>query len=208
MNVFSYPRAPWRLRGVSVQTLKLVEVRRVRQFVPAGVRIVPVLPGRTIAVMYCARYGSGSSLIYSELAVAPALIEWRSRIGFWISHIYVDNPDSVAGGRRIWHLPKQIASFSWNPARRQVAVTAGSSTLCRIGWEAGTPRLAVPLIAPVLVEDARIFWLRGRCRLTRCRAEVAADRDSPMTKLDFTASRHILVADDLTLTIPAPGRAP
>jgi acetoacetate decarboxylase len=25
----------------------------------------------------------------------------------------VDNPDSVAGGREIWGLPKELAEFSW-----------------------------------------------------------------------------------------------
>src|SRR5690349_21774012 len=119
----SYPPAPWRLRGASVQSLRLVRVEQAHRFVPAGVRIVPVVPRRTLAAMYCARYEAGSTLQYSELAMAPALVRTRGKIGFWISHLYVDNPVSVAGGRETWHLPKQLAAFHWNAEGHEVLVT-------------------------------------------------------------------------------------
>lgn len=193
---------------MSVQILRLTDANRARQLVPPAMRVVQILPGWTIAGVYCARYERGSSLSYSELAVAAALVANRSRIGFWISHIYVDDPLSIAGGREIWNLPKRFAQFAWGRNGNAVSVTEGSLTLCRMTWEACSPRLRLPVVAPVLVQSpagVRWFWTKGSCRLARCRAGITAHRDSPVARLDLTRSRHALAAGDLTLTIPPPG---
>jgi acetoacetate decarboxylase len=84
-----------------MQALQLVDIPRARPFVPAALPIVPVFPGKSLGVMYLAAYGPGSALTYNELIVAPALARHGRRVGFWISHIYVDEPRSVAGGREI-----------------------------------------------------------------------------------------------------------
>jgi acetoacetate decarboxylase len=52
-------------------------------------------------------------LEYSELIVIAGLVRYSGQIGGWVSHIYVDNADSVAGGRNIWGLPKELAEFIW-----------------------------------------------------------------------------------------------
>jgi hypothetical protein len=156
--------------------------------------------------MYCARYGPGSSLSYSEFAVAPALAEARGRVGFWISHIYVDNTLSIAGGREIWKLPKQPATFTWNSESREVVVAEGSLTLCRVSWDPRMPRLFTPVMAPVLIEEwgrFRTFWLRGTCRLGVRRTTIVADPQSPVTDLGLTRSRRLLWADPVTLRIAA-----
>jgi acetoacetate decarboxylase len=41
-------------------------------------------------------------LEYNELIIIAAVLGYKGKFGAWISHIYVDNPDSVAGGREIW----------------------------------------------------------------------------------------------------------
>jgi acetoacetate decarboxylase len=107
----TYPPSPWLLKGYATQTLHLVDLDRARQFVPPQLEIVAVLPGKTIGSTYISEYRSGSILEYNELIVAPALVKDRGKIGGWISHIYVDNLDSVAGGREIWGLPKEMAEF-------------------------------------------------------------------------------------------------
>jgi hypothetical protein len=93
----AYPPAPWTLIGYAVQTLQFVDTRQARCFVPSKLRIVSVLPGKTIGGVYLASYGPGSVLEYNELIVAAALTRHAGRSGFWISHIYVDDADSVAG---------------------------------------------------------------------------------------------------------------
>lgn len=107
----TYPPSPWLLKGYANQTLHLVEIDRARKFVPPQLEIVAVLPGKTLGSIYLSEYQSGSILEYNELIVAPALVKNQGKIGGWISHIYVDNPDSVAGGREIWGLPKEMAEF-------------------------------------------------------------------------------------------------
>lgn len=128
----SYPIAPWDLRGHGVQTLHLVSAASVRPLVPKELEIVSVLPGKTLAVVAFAHYGPGSVLEYDELIVAPAVVKRAGKVGVWVSHIYVDHPDSVAGGREIWGVPKQLANFHWRDEGKTRTVTAAMDgvTLC------------------------------------------------------------------------------
>jgi hypothetical protein len=193
---------------------RLLDTSVARRFVPAKAHVVSVMPGKTLAMLYCARYQRGSSLIYSELALAPALVRVGGRAGFWISHIYVDDPLSVAGGREIWHLPKQIAAFEWSTDAAQVSVMQGGLTLCRVARQGRaapqqrTSHFPLPLIAPVVIEQPtgfRVFWLRGACRLARWRCEISADPVSPLAQLRLTGRQRVLSAEALSLTVFAPG---
>ena len=126
----SYPPSPWLLKGYATQSLHLVEIDRARQFVPPQLEIAAVLPGKTLGSIYLSEYQSGSILEYNELIVAPALVKNQGKIGGWISHIYVDNPDSVAGGREIWGLPKEMAEFVRGD--RYTVVKQQDRTLCSL----------------------------------------------------------------------------
>ena len=109
-----YPPPPWHLRGQAWLNIQLIPIDRIQHLVPPAARIVAVLPGRTLGGIYLARYGPGSTLEYSELIVFCGLARRGWRLGGWVSHIYVDSPRSVAGGRAIWGLPKQLAIFDWS----------------------------------------------------------------------------------------------
>ena len=126
----AYPSAPWHLQGYAIQTLHLVEIDRARQFVPPQLEIVAILPGKTLGSLYISEYQSGSVLEYTELIVAPALVKNSGKVGGWISHIYVDNLDSVAGGREIWGLPKEMAEFTRSD--RQIVIKQQNLTLCSL----------------------------------------------------------------------------
>jgi acetoacetate decarboxylase len=131
-----YPAAPWQLYGTALQSLHAIDVATARQFVPVDFGIVSMLPGKTLGSLYLSVYEPSSTLQYHELIVAPALVRYRGKIGAWISHIYVDNPQSVAGGRNIWGLPKELADFVWND--REITVLQGDKSLCRIDRSAIT----------------------------------------------------------------------
>ncbi len=73
-----YPPPPWTLKGGALQTLHLVDIQKVRPFVPPELHVVPILPGKTLGVVYLANYGAGSVLTYNELIVAPALTRYAS----------------------------------------------------------------------------------------------------------------------------------
>jgi acetoacetate decarboxylase len=129
MNI-SYPPAPWHLNGTALASFQAIDLATARQFVPIDFELVSVLPGKTLGCLYLSTYDRSSTLQYHELIVAPALVSYRGKIGAWISHIYVDNPHSVEGGRTIWGLPKQMADFTWD--ERQVTVSQDRNCLCRV----------------------------------------------------------------------------
>ena len=128
-----YPQAPWTLQGYAIQTLHLVNIDRVRPLIPLELKILSVWPGKTLASVYLSNYRSGSVLEYSELIIAPGLVNYQSKIGAWISHIYVDNADSVAGGREIWGLSKEPAEFTWEQGER-VTVHQENRKLCSLSY--------------------------------------------------------------------------
>jgi acetoacetate decarboxylase len=129
----TYPSAPWKLQGYALQTLNLVNIENARPFVPSELEIVSLIPGKTIGGIYLSAYQSGSILQYNELIVVPATVRYREKIGTWISHIYVDNEDSVAGGREIWGLPKEMAEFTWT--KDSVNVRQNHRQLCDLRYQ-------------------------------------------------------------------------
>ncbi|MGB3760607.1 MAG: acetoacetate decarboxylase family protein [Rivularia sp. (in: cyanobacteria)] len=131
----TYPAAPWNLKGYAVQTLQLVDIEQASKFIPSELEIVSLLPGKTLASIYISCYESGSLLTYNELIVVPGFVRYQGKFGGWISHIYVDNPDSVAGGREIWGLPKEMAEFCWNNG--SVKVSQNNRELCSLRYQKG-----------------------------------------------------------------------
>jgi len=138
----NYPQPPWNLKGFAVHTLSLVDIRRSRQFIPPELEIVSILPGKTLGGIYLSAYGEGSLLQYNELIVVAGLTRYQNKVGSWISHIYVDNRTSVAGGRGIWQLPKELADFSWEAdsdpdsnKKGKVTVKQNDHLLCRLEYK-------------------------------------------------------------------------
>lgn len=205
-----YPPAPWSLQGEALLRLQLVPVEAARQFVPEAVRLVSVLPKRTLAALYLARYQAGSTLQYHELIVVPALVQQGSKMGGWISHIYVDNEASLAGGRDIWALPKEMARFEWQSQGSQceVKVTREGRTLCHMhtfsrGWG-----LKLPVVAPALSRRGdRLLSFRGvgSSHVSHGRGEVHVPGDSPFADLGFAHGR-LLFLNRLNLKMDAPRR--
>jgi Acetoacetate decarboxylase (ADC) len=130
----TYPQAPWNLQGYAIATLNLININQVRHLIPTELEIIAVFPGKTVGGVYLSYYGHGSVLEYSELIVIPALVGHRGTVGGWVSHIYVDNPNSVAGGREIWGLPKEMAEFTWEKGE-YVTVRKGNRTLCSLNYQ-------------------------------------------------------------------------
>lgn len=92
-----YPAAPWTMDGQLWLSLfrvgHAVDERR-----PAGVYGVALVS-----------YEEPSPLTYSELLVARVVREPLRAVT--ITDIWVDSPASVAGGRELWAIPKELADF-------------------------------------------------------------------------------------------------
>jgi hypothetical protein len=98
-HAIAYPPAPWSMVGQLWLTLFRVR-DAVDDLRPAGVYGAAFVS-----------YEDGSPLTYSELLVARPvnLPEHGKRVS--ITDIWVDSPASVAGGRALWAIPKQLCDF-------------------------------------------------------------------------------------------------
>jgi acetoacetate decarboxylase len=208
-SVPPYPPAPWLLRGWAFQTLSLVDLANVRARLPEGLRVVRVGPRHTLGGVYVATYGPGSVLEYHELIVLPALVWRKARLGFWVSHIYVDHPASAAGGRDLWNLPKELAEFAVAEEAhgRRVTVRQGGTPLAVI--EHQIARAGVPLTVPLpafgtLNDPPRFFVGRARSRLGTAASRVQIPLESPLAGLGLDRPFLGLCYADLELLAAAP----
>lgn len=203
----SYPAPPWKLQGQAVQTLHLLDIDRIRSQVPPELGIVPVLPGKTLGGVYLATYTAGSSLEYHELIVVAAIVARRGKIGPWISHIYVDNMDSLAGGREIWGLPKELAEFTWNHQTSRIRVTQGETTLCQLTHEPPFSLWSQPIAAISFGKQAQhLLWFvaQAQLHLAWLKAKVQIGPDSPFSDLGLGQPWLAFYGTELDLTVNPP----
>jgi hypothetical protein len=201
-----YPPPPWKLCGEAIIAIQLVSIRQVRSAIPSPLRIVPVLPGRTLSVTALLRYGSGSTLQYHELIIAPALVAARARVGSWISHIFVDSEASMRGGRALWKLPKQLAKFTWD-SNAHVRVDSSELSVDVTLTAHSSTSILLPIIAPAfgtLCPDVNWFAAKGRGRLRKVQGNLHVS--SPSARwLEFGATSRMFRLERFQGSI-GPGR--
>jgi hypothetical protein len=147
------------LRGEAIVAIRPVSIDAIRHLVPSSLHVQAIAAGRTLSVVALIRYKPQSTLEYNELIIAPAIVRAGGRIGALISHIYVDSEASLAAGRDIWGLPKQLAAFAWR--ERRISVRAQNLNL-QFTEESSRSRFAwpVPLLAPAFgAQSATLKWL-------------------------------------------------
>jgi acetoacetate decarboxylase len=173
----AHPEPPWHLNGEFV-------------VVPALVR------PRALGGVLLANYTSGT-LAYHELIVFSR----ATARGMVISHIYVDDEQSLSGGREIWGLPKELASFEYGAKRFRASRDGRLLLDARLRRRPGKVPLIVP--APIVSEAGAT---RGVARVKAAPALVTLDvpPDSPFAGLGLDGTRLGLAGDDLRLTMPPP----
>jgi acetoacetate decarboxylase len=189
--------------------LRLLRLREAQRNLPAHVRLVPVLPGRTLGVVFCGRYEAGSTLRYDELICSPGLARCRGRLGWWISDIFVNETQALAGGRTHWGLPKQYARFDWRPDCLAISVLAQPSgkVVLELSCPAEVVRrgaLPIPLLAPALCDGARAglrFWVRGHALVLPRRGALRTALPGWTTRTRVT----VLALTKLHMSIGPPG---
>ncbi|HEY9651724.1 MAG TPA: acetoacetate decarboxylase family protein [Coleofasciculaceae cyanobacterium] len=210
----AYPQAPWTLQGHAIQTVQLIDIERVRPLIPSELQIISVWPGKTLGGVYLSYYGSASVLKYSELIVVAGVVSYSGKIGGWVSHIYVDNIDSVAGGRDIWGLPKELAEFTWDKKictasgyENFVLVRQGERTLCRLHYSPKNLGLQVPFSGDVFsTKRASILVFKGelksRVSLVSSRLEIPSE--SHFANIGLQQPWLTVFCDELNLVAGAP----
>ncbi|MFF5185852.1 acetoacetate decarboxylase family protein [Streptomyces sp. NPDC000345] len=117
-----YPDEPWHLAGQMYLSLWLVPRAQLPALVP-GTRPLTVA-GRGLVGAAWVVYENDSVLHYNELLRAVAVRDGaRPRVS--ITDIWVDSEVSMAGGRALWGIPKEMATFE---ARRTDATSFAAKT--------------------------------------------------------------------------------
>ncbi|GAB4227855.1 MAG: acetoacetate decarboxylase family protein [Elainellaceae cyanobacterium] len=207
-----HPAAPWTLQGQAIVSLHAVDVNRVRPFLPPGLEAVQILPGKMLGGIYVSTYGDGSVLKYNELIAFCGPIRCGDRLGSWVTHIYVDDPTSVAGGRNIWGLPKQMADFQWTKGdQSQATVHRGEQLLCRVnyGWQApGVLPVSLPsFLGSFSTLESSLVWFAFQGSATPqllMGTEVEIPELSPLAALNLGKPMAAFHLSDLLLTVHSP----
>ncbi|MBL1174893.1 acetoacetate decarboxylase family protein [Pantanalinema sp. GBBB05] len=203
-----YPAAPWHLQGYAIQTLHWLDIDRVRPTIPAALSIVPLFPGKTLGSVYIATYSPGSSLEYNELIVVSGLVYHGHQWGAWISHIYVDDPRSVQGGRELWGLPKEMAQFTWQHDNQlSVQVRQGDRHLCSLQGHPRLPGIRLPIAAPIMSQIQAQFCMftgQGTLNWHLISSHLEVTNDSPFSSLGLGQGWLAWYSNPLSLTINSP----
>lgn len=203
----TYPPAPWRIAGPTVICPALVPLDVARAHVPAGVEVVPVAPGRTAGGFLLARYEGDSTLRYGELLVFPGLTRVRGSVGVWVSHAYVDSPASLAGGRRMWGVPKDLAAFDWADGRVRLTAEDGAH-LMTATFPQPRRRLRVPSLlasnGTTGGDDRRRFIGTGRLRMAPVRVDVDVATAAPFAGLPLHGDGRLALAGHADFRLRAP----
>ena len=103
------------------------------------------------------------TLRYDELVIG-SLARRGLKFGIYVHHIWVDSEESLWGGRRIWGLPKELASFAWEGDTVRVTDEEGPiATLSVDRSEASSPRIGT--VAPGFGRlDGRWIYTKGSVR--------------------------------------------
>jgi acetoacetate decarboxylase len=204
-----FPPAPWQLRGWGIGTVQGVDVRAARRVVPADCAIVTVAPGKTLGGLLFVSYESGSTVVYRELAVVAALVRVGRRVAFYLPRLYVDSAASLTGGRAIWGVPKDMASFEVAASRTQrtIVVRCAGSDVCRLqaAVARGGVRLTVPM--PTLGTRAASFLFftsRLTARVSFIRAAVELPPDGEFAGLSLDRPWFAVSLDGFNLMVPVP----
>jgi acetoacetate decarboxylase len=215
LMIMTYPPAPWNLYGNALQSFHLIDLESAKALVPSDLEIVSVLPGKTLGGLYLSVYEPHSTLSYHELIVVAALVRYRGIVGSWISHIYVDHPASVEGGRNIWGLPKEMADFTWNdhsaPGRHNIKVAQGTRLLCQAQYSQGGLPLSFWGKSKVtgnvfgsLAQDILAFQGNFETRLKWIQCQLTIPSESPFAALNLGHPWMTVQMQDLHLTANAP----
>jgi hypothetical protein len=185
--VVSYPPEPWYLTGHAYVGLFLVP----RDVAPPphspATRAITVL-GRTVVCAAFFVYEPPSPLTYGEI-MSTVLVRqgWRPRVS--ITHIWVDSEASRDGGRELWAIPKDLATFDIATHETYAARGIAGLSLGRVrrlrpalplGFSLAQDREGVPLVSPVT----------GRATIGVARGHWSFTPDGP---LSFLAGRRPLL---------------
>jgi len=162
-----YPPAPWHLTGTACVSAWRVPTRELPP-APSGLAYAAI-GDTTLVLTIWAAYEPGGTLVYNELAVA-AMVRGTgvlAPVGS-VTHIWVDDERSVAGGKELWAIPKKLGDFVVEPQtnNREFAarLTTGSGPVASVTFEPNMSLPGQPSASGFVVQQNDYGLLRTRCR--------------------------------------------
>jgi hypothetical protein len=137
---------------------------------PGGLQ--PVMSGHRVLILV--RYLEGT-LRYDEFVIGR-LARRGLTTSIFVDHIWVDSEESVAGGRRFWGLPKELAQFDWDGDR--VHVHDGDGDIATVSVDQRPARLPqVPLVAAGfgVREDGKLLLAKSKLGVSLRRSSLRID---------------------------------
>ncbi len=155
--MIGYPPEPWDLRGQLHASAFLVPLADVPVELAPGCR--PVRIGtRGIVGTAWVEYEPGGVLSYREI-MATLLVRHGWRLMPTIVRIWVDSEQSRDGGRALWGIPKDLASFEFAGGRLSARDEQG-------GIATGTVRVRFTLPRRWPVAFSVVQWLDGAAKVS------------------------------------------
>jgi hypothetical protein len=193
----TYPPAPWRLKG---QMWMAIYDTGTPVALPDGFK--PLLNPNWLAIVLV-RYLEGT-LRYDELVVGT--VAYRGlRVGIHVHSLWVNDEASLWGGRRIWGVPKELATFTWDSNTVHVLDKGGPIVTLTVNGKA--PRAPwVWMLAPGFgFLDGRCLHILIRTQVRLGRAGIRVDGSSPRFPYRIAGTPLFgLTGDPIRITVPEP----
>lgn len=198
-----YPRAPWNLKGQLYGSIWSLSAQQLQLKLPTNFKLL-VNFGRASAFVGFVDYQPGSTLVYHEL-IAGVVVKLKGsyRFAFHVTQMRVDNEQSLWGGREIWGVPKEFASFQFEFAKAnhhfKAQVRQPDNLLLATGdfqTVVGLPRkLKLPVPFPNLqmlqgqpYHSSGTFW----SAIQLCRGGLDIPKDSPLAVLGVAGRKPLI----------------
>lgn len=177
----AYPPAPWRMHGsLWLSVFRLGHAVDERH--PPGTYGVALVD-----------YREPSPLTYGELLLARTTRNRAGERAVTITDIWVDSPASMAGGRELWAIPKDLCDFDLDSVHRgPVTTTRWSATVERrpiveaTFTDVSRAALRMPfrglVVQPGIPEHPETgdVLMRGSAKALPCRGRWSFDADGPL----------------------------
>lgn len=211
-----YVPAPWALTGQGWVVPQLQHVDEIAAYVPEGLQIVG-WHGWTPGGYVCVDYETSPVGPYREILFVPALVRLDRKIGFHVSHIYVDNAASVVGGQKNWWLPKDLLRFTVERQEHTIIFRADrNDAAVATGVWTDTAALRIPFNnrwLPLTLLQAQAgrfrrshFWARGRIGTANGALDVcdgvSLPRPTRIIRLPLLSISHFELVFEQGTTIP------
>lgn len=192
----AYPPEPWDLTGVGHVTLWRLPVAALPAL-PFSARPLAVRRTALVATAFV-RYDERGLMAYDEL-LAGVVVRLGRRVGLSITDIWVDSESSMHGGRELWGIPKDLATFGSLHAETASGPIASATF---------SPRRVPGLPVPRLLRGSTVQTRAGRTiaspvraggRVRPAQATWSLDADGPLAWLRAGRPVTSVVAEDFSM---------